>query len=446
MRRFTPLSCLLLVAGFVLAAPARAQQDRSHLSDEIERLVAEVNPRVVEWRRDIHANPELGNREFRTAAKVAEHLRSLGMEVRTEVAHTGVVGVLRGGRPGPTVALRADMDALPVQERVDIPFASKVRTQYNGQEVAVMHACGHDNHVAILMGAAEVLASMRDDLPGNVVFLFQPAEEGPPEGEDGGAGMMLAEGAFSDPTPEAIFGLHVWPSPVGTLTYRAGGAMAAADGLYIKIVGRQTHGAKPWAGVDPIVVASQVVLGLQTIPSRQTEATRAPTVVTVGSIHGGVRGNIIPDSVVMVGTVRTFNPEMQADVHHRIMRTAEQIAASAGAEAVVRIDVGAPVTYNDPDLTRWALPTLRRSAGVDAVSEGVPITGAEDFSLYQREIPGLFFFLGIVPEGTDPATAPANHSPLFYADEGALPVGVKAMASLAVDYLFEHSRGVSDGT
>jgi amidohydrolase len=338
------------------------------------------------------------------------------------------------------------MDALPVEERVDIPFASKVRTQYNGQDVGVMHACGHDNHVAILMGAAEVLASVREELPGNVVFLFQPAEEGPPEGEDGGAGMMIREGAFATPTPEAIFGLHVWPSPVGTLTYRAGGAMAAADGLYIKIVGRQTHGAKPWGGVDPIVVASQVVLGLQTIPSRQTEATRAPTVVTIGSIRGGIRGNIIPDSVVMVGTVRTFDSEMQADVHARIRRTAEQIAASAGAEAVVRISIGAPVTYNDPDLTRWALPTLQRSAGEDAVSEGVPITGAEDFSLYQKEIPGLFFFLGIVPEGTDPATAPANHSPLFYADEGALPVGVKAMASLAVDYLFEHSRSVSDGT
>jgi len=445
MRRLAPLSCLFLVAGLILAGPAAAQQDGSHLADEIERLVAEVNPRVVEWRRDIHANPELGNREFRTAAKVAEHLRSLGIEVRTEVAHTGVVGVLRGGRTGPTVALRADMDALPVEEQVELPFASKVRTEYNGQDVGVMHACGHDNHVAILMGAAEVLASVRDDLPGTVFFLFQPAEEGPPEGEDGGAGMMLQEGAFADPTPEAIFGLHVWPSPVGTLTYLARGAMAAADGLYIKIVGRQTHGAVPWGGVDPIVVASQVVMGLQTITARQTEVTRAPAIVTVGSIHGGVRGNIIPDSVVMVGTVRTFDSEMQADVHERIRRTAEQIAASAGAEAVVRIGIGAPVTYNDPDLTRWALPTLRRSAGEDAVSEGVPITGAEDFSLYQQEIPGLFFFLGIVPEGTDPATAPANHSPLFYADEGALPVGVKTMASLAVDYLFEHSRGVSDG-
>jgi len=282
---------------------------------------------------------------------------------------------------------------------------------------------------------------MRDRLPGTVVFLFQPAEEGPPAGEEGGAGLMIEEGAFDDPRPEAIFGLHVMPGPVGTLAYRARGAMAGADGLYIKIVGRQTHGAMPWAGVDPIVVASQVVLGLQTITARQTDVTNAPAIVTVGSINGGVRGNIIPDSVVMVGTVRTFDPAMQADIHDRIRRTAEQIAASAGAEAVVRIGIGAPVTYNDPDLTRWALPTLERAAGAHRVSETNPITGAEDFSLYQKEIPGLFFFLGGVPEGRTPYP---NHSPLFYVDERALPVGVRAMAGLAVDYLLENSRGVSE--
>jgi amidohydrolase len=426
----------------VVAPSARAQEQRGALRAEIDRLVAEVNPRVVAWRRDIHEHPELGNREFRTAALVAEHLRGLDIEVRTEVAHTGVVGVLRGGRPGPTVALRADMDALPVAEMVDLPFASKVRTEYNGQEVGVMHACGHDNHVAILMGAAEVLAGLRDQLPGTVVFLFQPAEEGPPEGEDGGAGLMIEEGALSDPAPEAIFGLHVWPTEVGTLAYRPEGAMAASEGLYIKIVGRQTHGALPWAGVDPIVTASQVVMGLQAIISRQSDLTKAPAVITIGSIHGGVRSNIIPDSVVMVGTVRTFDEGMREEIHQRIQRTAEQIAGAAGAEAVVRIaSGGAPVTYNDPELTRWAIPTLERAAGADAVSVSPPITGAEDFSLYQKRIPGLFFFLGGLPQGR--ASQP-NHSPLFFVDEGALPVGVKAMAGLAVDYLLDHPKGVSE--
>lgn len=438
MVRPAVLSCLL--ATLVSGAPAAAQQ-RSALADDIERLVSQVNPKVVAWRRDLHEHPELGNREFRTAALVAEHLRGLGMEVRTGVAHTGVVGVLRGGRPGPTVALRADMDALPVTEMVDLPFASKVRAEYNGQEVGVMHACGHDNHVAILMGAAEVLSSLRDRLPGTVLFLFQPAEEGAPEGEAGGADLMLEEGAFADPRPDAIFGLHVWPTPVGTLSYRPQGAMAASDALYIKIVGRQTHGALPWGGVDPIVVASQVVLGLQTIVSRQTDITKGPAVVTLGTIHGGVRGNIIPDSVVMVGTIRTFDEETQRGVHERIRRTAEQIAAAGGAEAVVRISqVGNPVTFNDPALTRWAVPTLERAAGADAVSESVPITGAEDFSYYQKEVPGLFFFLGITPEGREPVP---NHSPLFYADEGALPVGVRALAGLAADYLLDRARGVS---
>jgi len=442
-----PTSAALLV---LLAAPLAGQTREGPLSADIDRLVAEITPDVVAWRRDIHEHPELGNREFRTAALVAEHLRSLGMDVRTGVAHTGVVGVLRGGGApggagsGPVVALRADMDALPVTERVDLPFASKARTEYNGQEVGVMHACGHDNHVAILMGAAEVLASMKDRLPGTVVFLFQPAEEGAPAGEEGGAGVMIDEGALSDPATKAIFGLHVWPTEVGTLTWRAGGAMAAAAGLYIKIVGRQTHGALPWGGVDPVVVASQVVLGLQTIVSRQTDITKAPAVVTVASIHGGVRGNIIPDSVVMVGTVRTFDEDMRDDIYDRIRRTAEQIAASGGAEAVVRISGGGQVTYNDPDLTRWAVPTLERAAGADAVSEGQPITGAEDFALYQKKIPGVFFFLGGVPEGRTPYP---NHSPLFYVDEGALPVGVKAMAGLAVDYLFDHAgaAGVSEG-
>ena len=306
---------------------------------------------MVTWRRDIHQHPELSNREFRTAALVADHLRALGMEVRTEVAHTGVVATLRGGRPGPVVALRADMDALPVTEMVDLPFASRERAIYNGQEVGVMHACGHDNHVAILMGVADVLASVRDDLPGTVKFIFQPAEEGAPEGERGGAELMLEEGAFENPRPEVIFGLHVGPNRVGRLTYRAGSTMASADWLRIVVRGRQTHGAAPWGGIDPIVVSSQIVLGLQTVASRQLPVTLTPSIITIGSIHGGVRGNIIPDEVEMVGTIRTFDAEVRQDIHRRIRLTAEQIAASAGATAEVEITHGYPVTVNDPELT-----------------------------------------------------------------------------------------------
>lgn len=429
-----------VAALFAQPVSLSAQAEASPLAAQVEALVAELEPRVVAWRRDLHEHPELSNREFRTSALVAEHLRSLGMEVRTEVAHTGVVGVLRGGKPGPVVALRADMDGLPVEEQVDLPFRSRVRTEYNGQEVGVMHACGHDNHVAILMGAAEVLSRVRDDIPGTIVFLFQPAEEGPPEGEEGGASLMIEEGALADPAPEAIFGLHVWPEPVGSITYRPRGTMAASDNLFITVRGRQTHGAVPWGGVDPIVVSSQIVMGLQTITSRQTDVTTAPAIVTIGSMHGGVRGNIIPDSVTMVGTIRTFDRDMQLDIHERIRRTAEQIAASAGAEAEVRIDFGNVVTYNDPDLTDWAVPTLQRAAGSDQVRLGNPITGAEDFSRFQEVIPGVFFFLGIVPEGQDPRSVPANHSPYFFADEGALPVGVKAMANLALDYLHRGDR------
>jgi amidohydrolase len=421
---------LLLLSTLLL--PAKAQED---LRDRIDARAAAVEDQVIAWRRDVHEHPELGNREFRTAALVAEHLRRLGLDVRTEVAHTGVVGFLRGGKPGPVVALRADMDALPVTEMVDLPFASTVRTQYNGQEVGVMHACGHDNHVAILLGVADVLASMRDDLPGAVTFIFQPAEEGAPAGEEGGADLMLKEGVFDDPAPEVIFGLHVFPGPVGSITYRPGGAMASSDGLSIKVTGRQTHGAIPWGGVDPIVVAAQIVLGLQTIASRQLDVTATPSIITVGSIHGGVRGNIIPDEVVMTGTIRTFDNEVRQDIHRRVRHTARHIAESAGATAEVRIAYGYPVTVNDPALTERMLPTLERVAGTDKVIHGPPTTGAEDFSYFAQEVPGLYFFLGVTPAGQDPETAPRNHSPYFFADEAALGVGVRALANLAVDYM-----------
>jgi len=421
----------MLVAG-TTAAQQTAVED---LRAEVDRRVAEIENKVIGIRRDIHEHPELGNREFRTAGLVAEHLRSLGIEVQTEVAHTGVVGLLRGGLPGPVVALRADMDALPVTELADVPFASRVITEYNGQEVGVMHACGHDVHTAVLMGAAEVLAGMRDRLPGSVKFIFQPAEEGAPAGERGGAALMIEEGALENPRPEVIFGLHTGLSEVGTIRYRAGGMMASAQTLQIKVKGRQTHGASPWGGVDPIVVASQIVLGLQTIISRQSDITTAAAVITIGSIHGGVRSNIIPDSVYMVGTIRTLDLGMQERIEQRIRRTVQGIAQSAGTTAEVFISEGLPITYNDPELTRRMAPTLARVArGGDAV-ESPPWTGAEDFSYYQQEIPGMFVFLGGVPEGVDPTDAAPHHSPLFFFDEGGIPYGIRTLTHLVVDYM-----------
>ncbi len=428
-------------AGFVLAlavCPHRVvalEGRQANLAAEIDRRAAEIEGKVVAWRRDLHQNPELSNREFRTSRIVADHLRSVGMEIRTAVAHTGVVGTLRGGRPGPVVALRADMDALPVTEELDLPFASKARATYDDREVGVMHACGHDMHTAILMGVAEVLAGLRAQLPGTVKFIFQPAEEGAPDGEKGGADLMISEGALENPEPEAIFGLHIFPDPLGQISYRPGGIMAASDTLRIVVRGSQTHGAQPWRGVDTIVVASQIALGLQTIVSRQIDLTEAPAVITIGSIHGGVRHNIIPDSVELAGTIRSFDPAMQEDLHERIRRTAEMIARAAAATAQVEILKGNPVTYNDPKLTERMVPTLVRIFGRGSVLLTPPRTVSEDFSLYQKQIPGMFFFLGITPEGDDPVAAAPNHSPRFYADEGALTTGVRALAHLAVDFI-----------
>jgi amidohydrolase len=419
--------------SIIFSSHAGAQ---SPVAAEIDRRAQQVASRVVGWRRDIHAHPELGNRETRTAKIVADHLRSLGIEVRTGVAHTGVVGVLRGGKPGKVVALRADMDGLPVTEQVNLPFASKVKATYNGQEVGVMHACGHDNHVAILMGVAEIFAGMKDQLPGTVTFIFQPAEEGAPAGEEGGAALMIKEGAFDNPKPDAVFGLHVWGAgTVGHIGYRSGGTMASSDVLRIVVRGKQTHGAVPWGGVDPIVVASQIVLGLQTIASRQLDVTKTPSIITVGSIRGGVRYNIIPDEVQLDGTIRTFQPDVQQDMHRRIRQTAESIAASAGATANVAITPQYPVTINDPKLTEAMLPTLRRVAGAEMVSEQPLITAAEDFSFFGQRAPGMFIFLGATRKGVNPATAPANHSPLFEVDEGVLPLGVRTLANLAADFL-----------
>ena len=423
--------CVAALLGVALSSAGTRADDA--LSAQVAKRIDDVTPRVVSWRRDIHANPELGNREFRTAALVAEHLEALGMEVTTGVAHTGVVGILRGGSDGPVVALRADMDALPVTEQVDLPFASTVTTQFNGEEVGVMHACGHDNHVAILMGVAEVLAGMRDELSGTVKFLFQPAEEGiPGSDEEYGAKLMLTEGAFDAPSPEVVFGLHVLPYPVGTIATRAGGMLASADTFTIEVLGRQTHGAQPWNGVDPVVVASQIVIGLQTIASRQLDATLTPSVISVGRIEGGVRNNIIPETVELEGTIRTFDANTRLDIHRRIRSTAENIAASAGAGVNVTVNLGVPVTRNDPDLYRRMAPTLERVVG-DGFVEAVRITGAEDFSHFAEAVPGLFLGLGVAPE--DPALVHPNHSPRFYADERALPIGVRALTALTLDYL-----------
>ncbi|MGH7719585.1 MAG: amidohydrolase [Gemmatimonadaceae bacterium] len=445
MQFSAPLSVIgraWLAAAFVVAAAPLAAQDGA-LRGEIDRRLAQVEAKVLAWRRDIHQHPELSNREVRTAKLVADHLRSLGIEVRTGVAHTGVVGTLRGGQPGPVVALRADMDALPVTEEVNLPFASRVRTTYNGQEVGVMHACGHDTHVAMLMGVAEALAGMRERLPGTVKFIFQPAEEGPPTGERGGAELMIEQGVLENPKPAAIFGLHVFSTlPLGELHVRPAGIMASSDFLRVVVRGRQTHGAMPWEGVDPIVVASQIILGLQTITSRQTNVTLAPAIVTVGSIQGGVRFNIVPDSVVLLGTIRAFDADMQKDIHERVRRTAQRIAESAGATAAVEIEARAPVTYNDPALTARMEPTLKRVVGDSAVHLATPTTTAEDFSRYQKVIPGLFVFLGVTPRTADSKTVAANHSPRFFVDERAMGTGMRVMAHMAVDFLGESSTRV----
>jgi amidohydrolase len=398
----------------------------------IDDAAARVEARVISDRRDIHQNPELGNREFRTAKLVADRLRQLGIETRTGVAHTGVVGLLRGAREGHTVALRADMDALPVREDVDVPFASKARTTYDGQEVGVMHACGHDAHVAVLLGVAEVLVKMRDQLAGSVKFIFQPAEEGAPQGEEGGAELMVKEGVLEN--VDAIFGLHVSSRyPVGQIAYKPGAALAAVDTLRIVVHGKQTHGAYPWLGVDPIVTASQIILGLQTIPSRQLDSTLAPLIVTIGIIRGGVRNNIIPDDVEMAGTLRSLDKGMREDIHARVKRTAEQIASSAGAKADVTITRGYPMTYNDPALTARMVPTLRRVAGMENIVLARASLGAEDFAFYQEKVPGLFFWIGTRPKNQTAEEAASNHSPRFYVDESGLLLGVKAMASLALE-------------
>ncbi len=409
----------------------------THSFSEIDRRAEELKDKLIAWRRDFHEHPELSNREHRTGTIVAEHLRALGLEVEAPVARTGVVALLRGGKSGPVVALRADMDALPVAEEGDLPFASKAKSEYEGNAVSVMHACGHDAHTAILMTVAEILAGIRVQIPGTIKFIFQPAEEGPPGDEEGGAELMIKQGVLENPRPAAIFGLHVIAGmPTGKIGYRPGATMASGDTIRIKVQGRQTHGAFPWQGIDPVVLASQIVIGLQTIPSRQVDVTMEPSIVTISCIHGGVRENIIPDHVEMLGTMRTFNESMREDIRNRIRTTAEHIALSAGGSAEVRIEPGYDVTINDQGLTEKMAPTLQRVAGEGNTFIAPKLTGSEDFSKYQQVIPGLFFFLGITPPETKHA-AP-NHSPHFYVDESGLLLGVRALAHLALDFLHTH--------
>ena len=440
MRCSAPM--LILMAALAGSAGATAASsgggDLDALHQGIDRLADQVEPHVIANRRYIHQHPELSNRETETAAYIAEHLKALGIEVHTGIAKTGVVGVLRGGKAGPVVALRSELDALPNTEEVDLPFKSTVRTTYGGKEVGVMHACGHDAHMGILLGVAEVLSQLRSQLHGTVKFIFQPAEEGAPAGEEGGAALMVKEGVLDqDPKPEAIFGLHVLTQyEVGTVAYRAGGIMAATDDLKIVVHGRSTHGAQPWNGVDPITVASQIVMGLQTIVSRQMDLTKAPVVLTIGRIEGGLRFNIIPDAVTLYGTVRTLDPSARTDVEQRIKRTAENIAAASGASAEVSMgsEVSYPVTFNDPALTAQMLPTLARVAGKDHLLECPAQTIAEDFSFYQQKIPGVFVFLGVRKPGASMEEYAPNHSPRFKIDESGLKLGVRLLANLVVDY------------
>jgi len=431
MKKIT-LSGLLACMTTVLCA-----QVSPALQAKLDQQTKEIEPKVIEWRRYFHQNPELSNRETKTGAKIAEQLRALGMEVQYPVAKTGVVALLKGGKPGPVIGLRADIDALPVTERNSLPFASKVKSTFNGMETGVMHACGHDGHISILLAVAEILSKNKNDLKGTVKFIFQPAEEGAPAGEEGGAFLMVKEGVLENPKVDVMFGLHIQSLvPLGTVAYRPEGLMASVDNVNIKVKGRGAHGATPWDSVDPIVVSSQIILGLQTIVSRQTELTKAAAVVTIGSLHGGIRRNIIPEEVTMEGTIRTFDASMQKTVHEKIRKTATSIAESAGARAEVTIDILYPVTYNDAALTRLMAPSLERAVGKANAKVVAPVTMAEDFSFFQEKVPGLFFFVGAYPADMKLAAQPTHHTADFMIDERCLVIGIKSLLTLTTDYMY----------
>ncbi len=426
------------MAGLAQASDlAPAAADDAMATPGIAERVQALASQTIAWRRDIHQHPELGEQEIRTAALAAAHLRRLGLEPRTGIAGTGVSAILRGARPGPRIALRADMDALPVSERTGLPFASTATGTWRGETVPVMHACGHDAHVAILMSVAQILAQMREQLAGEVMFVFQPAEEGPPEpGAIAGAARMLDEGLFDDFVPEAVYGLHVTSAlPVGQVGYRSGAMMAAADEWILTVTGRQTHGSRPWEGIDPITVAAQILLASQGIIARQVDTTVAPVVLTAGQIRGGIRFNIIPDEVTLAGTLRTFDEDVRADVIERLRHSADHIARASGASARLEVANNAPLTRNDPALAERAGAVLARTVGADQVPTMPLLTIAEDFSQYTRVAPGFFYFVGVTPLDQDPRTAPANHSPEFFIDEAALAIGTRTMLALALDQL-----------
>lgn len=425
-----------LLTGILFVQIAYAQVNPK-LQTKMDQQANEVEQKVIEWRRHFHQYPELSNRETKTGTYIAEYMKSLGLEVQHPVAKTGVVAILRTGKPGPVIALRADIDALPVTERNSLPFASKEKAVFNGQETGVMHACGHDSHTAILMGVATILTKNKADLKGTIKFLFQPAEEGAPQGEEGGAALMVKEGVLENPKVDAIFGMHISSmTPLGMITYRPGGLLAASDTWSITVKGRQAHGSAPWMGVDPIVVAAQIINGLQTIISRQSELTKEAAVITVGRLQSGIRENIIPEEAFMAGTIRTLDAGMQDKIHEKIKLTATKIAESAGATAEVTIRRGYPITYNDPTLTEKMAMSLERAAGKDKAIRISASTGAEDFSFFQQKVPGLFFFVGALPAGQDPATAPSHHTPDFMIDEKGFLTGIKAMLNVTVDYMY----------
>jgi amidohydrolase len=438
MRLTAATACLLVSALAPLPAVHAQAQDAAAQRPEVVAAARNLQADVVAWRRDIHQHPELGNRETRTSKLVADHLRALGLTPKTGIATTGVTALLKGGKPGPRIALRADMDALPVTEKTDVPFASKATTTFRGETTGVMHACGHDAHTSVLMGVAEALVAMKEELPGEVLFIFQPAEEGPPDGEEGGAEEMLAQGVFRDFKPDAIFGLHVFSTlQAGQIGVHAGPTMAASDRFNIVVRGRQTHGSRPWGGVDPIVAAADIIGTSQTIVSRRQNISRQPVVVSFGAIKGGIRYNIIPDQVELVGTIRTFDEGMRQAVFADLKNVAEHVATAHGAAAEAKVPdtKGNPVTVNDPALTARMLPSLEKVAGKGNVVDPGLTMGAEDFSFYAKEVPGLFFFIGATPKGQDPLKAPSNHSDKFFLDESALDLGLRAMLQVALDYL-----------
>ncbi len=427
-----------LISIFLLGIAITTQaQVSAKLQSKLDAQANEVEAKVIEWRRHFHQYPELSNRETKTGEYIAAYLRTLGLEVQHPVAKTGVVAILRTGKPGPVIGLRADIDALPVTERNSLPFASKEKVIYNGQETGVMHACGHDSHTAILMGVATVLTKNKADLKGTIKFFFQPAEEGAPVGEEGGAALMIKEGVLENPKVDAVFGMHISSmTPLGMITYRPGGLLAASDTYSITVKGRQAHGSAPWMGVDPIVVSAQIINGLQTIISRQSELTKEAAVITVGRIQSGIRENIIPEEAFMAGTIRTLDAGMQDKIHEKIKLTATKIAESAGATAEVTIRRGYPVTYNDPTLTEKMASSLERAAGKEKTVRINASTGAEDFSFFQQQVPGLFFFVGALPPGQDPAKAPSHHTPDFMIDEKGFLTGIRAMLNVTTDYMF----------